>query len=1350
MKRFLFLPLAFYAFSSLFAQITVTNERSINSAFQEYSPAFYGKGLVFVAANPAIDKDKKEDTQIGRFTTSIFLAKRTPEGVLQRPLPFAEELTTRFYDGPMSFNATGDMVFFTRSNLKKGKPKAAKDGKVKLKIYAALLTNGQWTNITELSFCDGEADYAHPAVSADGRRLFFSSNRSGGQGGMDLYVSMNQNGKWGEPVNLGPKINTAKDEIFPFSHASSVLFFSSNGRKGVGGLDIFSTKQTANGWLAPTSLPETINSTSDDFGLILNDERTIGYFASNRASGQGDDDIYNVSIPEGLEIISTSSTNLEDDLFAEKPKTEIATSKPAQNVENQQNTEGSLNLQKTNAAAEKAKQEADKIAEQKRIEEQKREEAKIAAQKKIEEQKQEAVRIAEQKRVEEQKREETKIAEAKRLTDKKREEAEIAEKKREEADLAEQKRVKAEIAEAKRKEANAAEQKREEARLAEQKRQDARQSEEKKKEAKIAEQKRADDKIAEEKRVKIAAEMQKREDARLIEEKKEETRLAEQRLKEAKQEEQKREDAKTAEQKREDAKIAEQKRMEEAKIAAQKKEETKQEEARIAEQKREETRLAEAKIEEQKREEARLVEQKREEAKVAERRREEAVIAEQKRVDEAKIAAQKREETRLAELKIAEQKREETRLAELKIAEQKREEARLAELKIEEQKREGARLAELKIEEQKREETKVAERRREEAVIAEQKRMEDVRIAAQKQEETRLAELKIAEAKTAEIKIAEIKIAEAKSKTKKDKKKKNEPSNQETTPIFVVPTPIGQGDANAIKTPVSRDNDVKISQNIAIVAPIQQNSVVAPLALQHQNGGQNTGQNVVQNSTQQGNMSNDFGETSGNFEQAKTDKTTVNATTNDVNKTNNTTENSGFTPSESQNTEGYKYIETAIATFDRTANTALQQVKVGVISMKSLKNAVVVTDVVGKLTGLRSEDGSAIALDELPQQTEMSNEKGRVKMPLIIGERYLFNFSKAGYEPKFILKTILVNDNRVAALLVAEKFNNGKPGVASAERPRIEASKPIETPIIYTDNAPKMQPIETQRITFTDNSNASQNINNQVITYSNNDNMTQQVDTNITYSDNFSDSKTDLSRTLNQGRTFELKNIYYGYGDAELNDATKTELEPLVSMMQQDADMVIEIAAHTDSRGKAPFNLNLSQLRADNIKSHLVEKDISPERIKTIGYGETLLKNQCADNVDCTEEAHQINRRTEIRVVKSGKMFSNAPIDAQKMGDTEGVILADASQNSVKYVNNSANATRFLVIVGTYAKPTNAEKQRQKVVAAGFVETDLVQFQGSGFYGVCVRHFDNLKEAQSLSNYINAQKEFEAFVKELK
>jgi outer membrane protein OmpA-like peptidoglycan-associated protein/uncharacterized protein YjbI with pentapeptide repeats len=1324
MKRFLLLPLFFHAFSGLFAQITVTNERSINSAFQEYSPAFYGKGLVFVAANPAIDKDKKEDKEIGRFTTSIFLAKRTPEGVLQRPLPFAEELTTKFYDGPMSFNAAGDVVFITRSNLKKGKPKAAKDGKVKLKIYSALLTNGTWTNITELPFCDGEADYAHPAVSADGRRLFFSSNRSGGQGGMDLYVSMNQNGTWGEPVNLGPKINTAKDEIFPFSHASGALFFSSNGRPGVGGLDIFWTKQTGNGWLAPTDLPETINSSSDDFGLILNAERTNGYFASNRASGLGDDDIYNVSIPDGLEILPTSSASVEDDLFAPKP---------AKTAENSQNTEGSPSAQKSNAAAEKAQKEADKMAEQKRIDDQKREETRIAAQKKAEELKQEAAKLAEQKRIDDQKRDETRLAEKKQLAEKKREEAEIAEKKREEADLAEQRRMKAEIAEAKQKEAIAAEKRRVEAHSAEQKREDARLAEEKKKEAKLAEQKREEDKIAEQKRVKIAAEMQKREEVRLAEEKKEEAKLAEQRLKEAKAAEVKREEAKSAEQKREEAKLAE------AKLAEQKREDARLAEAKIEEQKREEARLVKEKIEEQKREDARLADAKREElrlseARIAEAKREEARLEEKKRsdakIEEIRIAQAKIAEIKAAEALIAEHKREEIR-----IEEKKRADAKLEEVKIAQARNAEAKIAEAKITEAKITEAKIAEAKIAEAKIAEAK-IAEAKIAEAKIKEARVAETRMAEVKMTEIRMAEARKEEAKiaetSKKKKGKKRKNEAETKneikdETVP-FTEPTPVIKGETAIVQLPVSRDNSGQNGQNSSVVAPNQQPSVVAPIALQNLNNAQNSGQNHGQ-STASG---NDFGETPATFEHTKTVR------------------NGQFKQSESQNTEGSQSIETAIATFDKNSNTVISQVKVGVIAMKSLKNAVVVTDLMGKLTGLRSEDGSAIAIDELPQQTEMSNEKGRVKMPLMIGERYLFNFSKAGYEPKFILKTILVNDSRVAALLVPEKYNIAKPSISAVAKPKKEAVKPTENPIIYTENAPTMQPIETQRISYSDNSNSTQVVDNQNVSYPNNN---QQVDTNITLADNFGERGMEMSRTLTQGKTFELRNIYYGFGDAELNAATKTELAPLVAMMQQETDMEIEIAAHTDSRGKAPFNLNLSQLRADNIKSFLVERDIAPERIKSIGYGETRLKNNCADNMECTEEEHQSNRRTEIRVLKGGQVLissAKSEIDVQKDDYTEGSLLADVSTNPAKFAQNIAYPLRYLVIVGTYAKSANAEKQRQKVVSAGFVETDLVLFKDNGFYGVCVRHFDNQKEAQALSNYINSQKEFEAFVKELK
>ncbi|MBL7817591.1 MAG: hypothetical protein JNL70_21475, partial [Saprospiraceae bacterium] len=136
------------------AQFAVVNERGINTAFQEYSPAFFKKGLVFIAANPAVNKDKKEDTQLGKSTTSIFFAKRGSDGNLQRPVAFAEELTTKFYDGPLSFNATGDVVFFTRTNLKKGKPREGKDGKVRLKIYSAKFNtqSSKWEKIEELPF----------------------------------------------------------------------------------------------------------------------------------------------------------------------------------------------------------------------------------------------------------------------------------------------------------------------------------------------------------------------------------------------------------------------------------------------------------------------------------------------------------------------------------------------------------------------------------------------------------------------------------------------------------------------------------------------------------------------------------------------------------------------------------------------------------------------------------------------------------------------------------------------------------------------------------------------------------------------------------------------------------------------------------------------------------------------------------------------------------------------------------------------------------------------------------------------------------------------------------------------
>jgi hypothetical protein len=125
--------------------VTVEPEMAVNSAFQEYSPAFYENGLVFISSNPAVAKEKEADEVTGKSTTSIFLARRGQDGKLQLPTPFAEALTSQYYDGPLTFSARNDEVFFTRNNLRNGKPYPAKDGKVKLKIYSATkkIINGQ-------------------------------------------------------------------------------------------------------------------------------------------------------------------------------------------------------------------------------------------------------------------------------------------------------------------------------------------------------------------------------------------------------------------------------------------------------------------------------------------------------------------------------------------------------------------------------------------------------------------------------------------------------------------------------------------------------------------------------------------------------------------------------------------------------------------------------------------------------------------------------------------------------------------------------------------------------------------------------------------------------------------------------------------------------------------------------------------------------------------------------------------------------------------------------------------------------------------------------------------------------
>lgn len=207
---------------------------------------------------------------------------------------FGKSLNTRYHEGPATFTKDGSRIIFTRNNYNAGQARRSTDGVNKLKLYTATQVNGAWSEAVELPFNSDEFSTGHPSLSADDQRLYFASDRPGGFGGSDIYVSLWKNGAWSEPVNLGGEINSKGNELFPFVDERGTLYLSSDGHEGLGKLDLFSAQLSPDGTKARKfwNLGEPINSAADDFGITTNGERNSGYFSSNRKNGGSDDDIY--------------------------------------------------------------------------------------------------------------------------------------------------------------------------------------------------------------------------------------------------------------------------------------------------------------------------------------------------------------------------------------------------------------------------------------------------------------------------------------------------------------------------------------------------------------------------------------------------------------------------------------------------------------------------------------------------------------------------------------------------------------------------------------------------------------------------------------------------------------------------------------------------------------------------------------------------------------------------------------------------------------------------------------------------------------------------------------------------
>lgn len=267
---------------------TVENLKDINTEYLDYCAVPYSGGVMFTSARGG----KRvfvcdQDLVTGRYS-DLYFAKEDREGRFFSPDMVEGEINGKYHDGAPTFTPDGQTMIFSRNN----REGASSKGLIDLKIYSVRLNKGRWEDLQTMPFNTGEYSNCHPTLTADGNLLYFSSNRPGGYGGMDIYAVKKAGDKWGLPINLGPNVNSEGDEIFPFVTASNVLYFSSDGKKGMGGLDVFSV--VMNGMEASESLrlPAPINTENDDFAFTSDKTEKVGYLTSNRPGGKGQDDIY--------------------------------------------------------------------------------------------------------------------------------------------------------------------------------------------------------------------------------------------------------------------------------------------------------------------------------------------------------------------------------------------------------------------------------------------------------------------------------------------------------------------------------------------------------------------------------------------------------------------------------------------------------------------------------------------------------------------------------------------------------------------------------------------------------------------------------------------------------------------------------------------------------------------------------------------------------------------------------------------------------------------------------------------------------------------------------------------------
>jgi hypothetical protein len=246
--------------------------------YDEMAPVMVGNKMVYCSNRP-VSGPRTGSTMQNNSFYKIVESEKIGDGKWKPQQMFDESLSSNFHDGPVSFNEKGDYMVLSRCFDVKTSAKATS----KFGLFFADKQNGNWGNLQEFEFNDRETNTVYPAFNKDASVLYFASDRAGGFGGYDLYVSRYQNGKWSAPENLGPRINTTDDERFPFLHSSGRLYFSSEGHDNkVGGYDLFYSEFYDRKWISPIKLPPPYNSGVDDYTYYVDSTFSTSFYTNNR------------------------------------------------------------------------------------------------------------------------------------------------------------------------------------------------------------------------------------------------------------------------------------------------------------------------------------------------------------------------------------------------------------------------------------------------------------------------------------------------------------------------------------------------------------------------------------------------------------------------------------------------------------------------------------------------------------------------------------------------------------------------------------------------------------------------------------------------------------------------------------------------------------------------------------------------------------------------------------------------------------------------------------------------------------------------------------------------------------